>query len=205
MIFSTSFPMFIDSLKSIRLYNWARKKNYRHINTRVCSLKNWNCLVFCYNNPTTIELIWLYFEVSYLYFSCCLFMLIIFWVQEEHKEGIPVSKNAIRTDFLHSKKPCLVKKTFQPAQKYTKLTADHSDSKLFECCMSLQTNCFSSRFFCQNILYLHITYILLLLLYIIIFMHNNCNWWQEKDKKKNSWHTKQAFALNKTLSSPKNC
>ena len=40
MIFSTSFPMFIDSLKSIRLYNWARKKNHRHINTnRVCSLK----------------------------------------------------------------------------------------------------------------------------------------------------------------------
>ena len=85
MIFSTSFPMFIDSLKSIRLYNWARKKNHRHFNTRVCSLKIWNYLVFCYDNPTTIELIWFYFEVFYLKFSCCLFMLIFFWGQEDHK------------------------------------------------------------------------------------------------------------------------
>ena len=105
MIFSTSFPMFIDSLKSIRLYDWARKKNHRHINTRVCSLKKWNCLVFCYDNPATIDLIW---------FSCWYFLR-TGGPQIRH----PSFKNAIRTDFLHSKKPCLVK-TFSTSSKVNK-------------------------------------------------------------------------------------
>ena len=195
MIFTTSFPMFIDSLKSIRLYNWARKKNHRHINTnRVCSLKNWNCLVFCYDNPTTIDLIWL----------CCLFMLIFFenrrttnkasQFQKCHKNWFPTLKKAMSgKNFFNQLK------SKQNSLQTTQIQIYSNVVWVYKQIASVPD------FFCQNTLYLHITYILLLLLYIIIFMHNNCNWWQEKDKKKNSWHTKQAFALNKTLSSPKNC
>ena len=153
MIFSTSFPMFIDSLKSIRLYNWARKKNHRHINTnRVCSLKKWKCLVFCYDNPTTIDLIWL----------CCLFMLIFFenrrtinkasQFQKCHKNWFPTLKKAMSgKNFFNQLKN---KQNSQTTQ-------------LFECCKSLLTNCFSSRFFVKT----HCTYTYIHTTVIVVHNH----------------------------------
>ena len=144
MIFSTSFPMFIDSLKSIRLYNWARKKNHRHINTnRVCSLKNWNCLVFCYDNPTTIDLIWL----------CCLFMLIFFENRRTINKATQFQK--CRKNWFPTLKKAMSGKNFFNQLK-SKQNSQTTQIQNYSNVVEFTNKLLQFQIFCQNTLYLHI-------------------------------------------------